>query len=372
MNEKLKINHADSLEINDQQVILTGNVKVQINDEKQIFRLETNKLIALKDKKSGDINQVETFSRSTLFSDEYILMANKFVFLKNPQTGEFYKLLSTGNVQINNTKEKQSLNAPEVEILTKENLLIATKGVKTNMQEIKEDKETNINIFSDEQKLNLGENKKLMATGNVQTEIKSYKNHKEDSNIQISSEKQDFNLNKPTDNKQIFEILEATGNVKAVQPNDNTELAGDKLNVFMQGSEMHSFELISTNRDTENRVKQGKYEIKAPIIYSRQKAKGINLLIAKNNEDTKQVYLDSDEYKATASEAYIEQDKNFSSGINDFLLLQGNAEVLEIKKQRKLKAEQIKIRLGEAKKTVEAGLTTRVKGRLTDIKVAPL
>jgi|GEM_PF-4276860 len=147
----IMIDHANSLEIYDDLVILTGGVVVS-SDGKDAkgdtgFTLFTPSLIL------SDGSFMETFGRSEIISGKFSIKADKIYF--DADTDE---LNTVGNVQIHSLDKKQNLIAPKVKIDLKEKILFASEGVKSEMissdGQADDEKETYV-ITSPVQRLNL-------------------------------------------------------------------------------------------------------------------------------------------------------------------------------------------------------------------------
>lgn len=335
----IDIQNADLLEIEDDKIILTGNVKVKSSDSsgKDIL-VNTQKLIALKDA-AGEVYEVKTLTRSDITSEDFKLSADLLKLKKDALTGRFNALFADGNVLINSTDSSQTLKSPKVRIDLDKKKLYAYDGVITERIE-----------------------KKVQATEGtgVVGERKSV----------IKSEKQLIDLDREKEKLSPVMTLLAVGKPVANVNNDEIIATGDEIRIYTQNSEMKRVEV---NNSAKVLAKQdGKNFDLASDEIELQEHPGKSLVRAFARDPKKKAsILKTTDQTATADEIVIIQnkenkDKSDEKGVKDknLLLLYGNARLID-KDGRKLNSAFAKIDLD--RKDLFAGLVSRSSGSIDKV-----
>jgi lipopolysaccharide export system protein LptA len=151
--EHLQINNADSLEIVEDKLILTGHVSVSTMGD-NAFTLLTSKLIAFKDQ-SGEYSLVECFNRSEVRDKQYSLTADKIYIRKDASTKQFNLLDSNGNVKINSFDNRKKISSPKALIDIAQKMLFAKGGVVSEEVSFSEGQKQSTRITSQEQDISL-------------------------------------------------------------------------------------------------------------------------------------------------------------------------------------------------------------------------
>ncbi|HEY9886413.1 MAG TPA: hypothetical protein V6C96_04040 [Vampirovibrionales bacterium] len=377
--QNFSINHADSLEILDTKLVLKGNVSVKTSGQ-QAFVLKTNKLIAKKNKQ-GEFSEIECFGRSSVKSQQFVLIANKLNFYKQKNSKEFDLVKATGNVQIDSYKDSQKVKAQKVDINLSENKLYAYSQVSSEQIIENKNKKQKVVIESEKQIIDLNENpdrsnpqKKLIATQNVRTLLEN------DADIKANKATifMAYYQNKWQSRNALFE-----GAVD-LKTADGTKATGDELNYFfaenkliinskLQGKSFLSVPFeekkeqqanINNPLETGNKKKQSFMTIKADYIENIQIDDKRSILKAYQKSAEELVELNYGTKKGWGNELFIKQNKDTNKNANedDYLLLTGEAKILDTENQQLLESSIIKI--GLEQKDLQAGFTSRSRGFL--------
>ena len=335
----IDIQNADLLEIEDDKIILTGNVKVKSSDSSgKDMLVSTQKLIALKDA-AGEVYEVQTLTRSDITSEDFKLSADLLTLKKDSLTGRFNVLFADGNVLINSTDSSQTLKSPKVRIDLDKKKLYAYDGVITERTE-----------------------KKAEGAGATE-ERKSV----------IKSEKQLIDLDREKEKLSPVMTLLAVGKPVANVNNDEIIATGDEIRIYTQNSEMKRVEV---NNSAKVLAKQdGKNFDLASDEIELQEHPGKSLVRAFARDPKKKAsVLKTTDQTATADEIVIIQNKENKEKSNksdekspkekNLLLLYGNARLID-KDGRKLNSAFAKIDLD--RKDLFAGLVSRATGSIDKV-----
>ncbi|MDJ0625467.1 MAG: hypothetical protein QNJ31_03775 [Candidatus Caenarcaniphilales bacterium] len=361
--ENIKINNANSLEIVNDRLVLTGNVSVSTAG-KESFKLFTSKLISVKDS-SGDFSKIECFGRSKIDSKKFTLMADKVFFYKKDKSDKFNQLDAKGNVVINSKDGFQQIQAPKVIIDLETRKLYASQNVLSEQISKKNDKYQKVTIRSLNQEIDLKEElpnteiprKQLIATGNVITNLEN--------EASVQSDKTElFTLNSQAE-KAIFD-----GNA-SLQTVDGTEAEGDIItyDLISQRLQIDSSPQYNSNERKKSKLKvpfeeengkQSEMIIEADFIENQEKSESERILTAQQFSDEELVELTYGTRKGWGRQLIINQNKLNPNKKGDYLVLVERAKIIDAKDNQILEAPVIKIGLGE--KNLQSGFTGRANG----------
>ena len=403
-----QIDHADSLEVLDDKIVLNGSVAVSSLGSDP-FTLITDKLVSIKDS-SGEYSDIETFGESRIVTNKYSLSADKIFFRKDKLLKKFTLLEAFGSVKIISKDGQQKINSPKVKIDLIQKILYAFDGV--HSEQIMEDqtgKRQTVSIDSVEQDIDLNdgnnskkliteaidsnqsknEKKQLTARNNVVTSL--------DEGKVFSDKGELYSINNKTE-KAIF-----TGNA-TLKSADGIKAIGEKITYYL------NTKVLSVDSDSQTKMamltkEDGTEIIGNSIIYNSNskdlivtaKADRATLTVPFQEKDgsTSQMTIRADFIKNTeinASESiltaeqnseeiddlveliygvsfrgwgkklFISQNKSIPNKKADSLTLIENAKIIDREKDQTLEAPIIQIGLGD--RTLNSGFNGRSKGEI--------
>ncbi|MDX1920755.1 MAG: hypothetical protein SFU25_08500 [Candidatus Caenarcaniphilales bacterium] len=421
-SEQLEINHADSLEILDDRLVLDGNVSVSTAGAER-YTVLTKKLIAYKDG-SGEYNRVECFERSEIVSKDYSLKADKVFFNKNPQTQNFSLVDATGNVDIKSFDGKRKIQAPKALIDTDQKMLFAKGGVKSQEFDPKNEKSKKITIVSEEQDISLQNgpvdsepnskksstktspkilaadklSKQMEARGQVVTTLEAEADVKSEKaeffTLNGKNEKAVFSGNayfvKPDGtrgegkvinyfpNSEDLQILAFDDKPAQITKTDGTAISGEQVNYNTFSKTTLVQKLSSTGfrsflavpysdsnpslEASDKPIAKSTMNVWADFIENKVQNENESTLTAHQNTDEELVEVQYGAKRGWGRNLFVFQNKAVPEKKADFLILAEKARMVDVLNKQVLEAPVIRIGLGT--KDLSAGFTSRARGSL--------